>query len=113
MRETTFRVWSVADSTSPVRASTPPASLPFVVVGKGAVSGVVEPGTRIARTDAEWQAMWQSLSLRGAQPAVQAVGFASAEQALATDMSDAEFARAVTREDNPAALLAIAVAATP
>lgn len=52
-------------------------------------------------------------SSTGAQPAVQAVGFASAEQALATDMSDAEFARAVTREDDPAALLAIAVAATP
>lgn len=71
VRETTFRVWSVADSTSPVRASTSPASLPFVVVGKGAVSGVAEPGTRIARTDAEWQAMWRSLSLRGAQPPVQ------------------------------------------
>lgn len=46
------------------------------------------------------------------QPTVRAVGFASAEQALTTDMSDAEFARAVTREDDPAALLAIAVAPT-
>lgn len=48
----------------------------------------------------------------GAQPTGQAVGFASAEQALTTDMSDAEFARALTRQDDPAALLAIAVAPT-
>jgi hypothetical protein len=74
VRETTFRLWSVADladTTSMPGTSTSPASLPFVVVGKGAVSGVAGPGSRIARTDAEWQALWQSLSLRGAQPAVQ------------------------------------------
>ncbi len=39
-----------------------------------------------------------------------AVGFSSAEQALSADVSDAEFARVVTREDDPAALLSIAVA---
>ncbi len=42
-----------------------------------------------------------------------AVGFGSAEQALSADVSDAEFARVVTREDDPAALLAIAVQAPP
>lgn len=40
-----------------------------------------------------------------------AVGFTSAEQALSADVSDAEFVRVVTREDDPAALLAIAVEA--
>ncbi len=42
-------------------------------------------------------------------PAAAAVGFSSAEQALSADVSDAEFARVVTREDDPAALLALAV----
>ena len=41
--------------------------------------------------------------------AATAVGFTSAEQALSADVSDAEFVRVVTREDDPAALLAIAV----
>ncbi len=40
----------------------------------------------------------------------QAVGYGSAEQALEANVSDTEFARVVTREDDPAALLAIAVA---
>ncbi len=42
-------------------------------------------------------------------PAPPAAGVASAEQALSADVSDAEFARLVTQEDDPAALLAIAV----
>ena len=42
-------------------------------------------------------------------PALQAVGFTTPEQALSADLSDAEFARVVTRENDPAALLAIAV----
>ncbi len=37
------------------------------------------------------------------------VGFSSAEQALSADVSDAEFARVLTGEEDPAALLAIAV----
>ncbi len=51
--------------------------------------------------------------LPAAPPAAAAVGFGSAEQALSADVSDAEFARVVTREDDPAALLAIAVQAPP
>ncbi len=43
----------------------------------------------------------------------QGVGFASAEQALEAPLSDADFARVLTRENDPAALLAIAVAPTP
>ena len=41
--------------------------------------------------------------------AIQAVGFASAEQALTANLSDTDFARVVTLEDDPAALLELAV----
>jgi hypothetical protein len=69
-RETAFQVWEVPASET--AASTPAAAttLPFVPVARGARSGVAEPRQAVARSDAEWQALWRSLSLRGAQPAV-------------------------------------------
>ncbi len=42
-------------------------------------------------------------------PPPAAIGFGSAEQALSAELSDAEFARVVTGQDDPAALLALAV----
>lgn len=45
----------------------------------------------------------------GAPPAG-TVGFATAEQALTANVSDADFARTLTRADDPAALLRMAVA---
>jgi len=70
-RETAFRIWDLAQAAAPqAGAANESGGLPFVVVAKGAVSGVTGARQSIARNQAEWQALWQSLSMRGAQPAV-------------------------------------------
>jgi VWFA-related protein len=58
VRTTAFHVWEV------------PAGLPFVLVAKGAISGVTTPGETVARTEAAWDALWRSLALRGTRPTV-------------------------------------------
>jgi VWFA-related protein len=71
VRDTAFQVWEVPASEAATPSTTSsPSSLPFVAVAKGALSGVAEPRQAVARNDAEWQALWRSLLMRGAQPAV-------------------------------------------
>lgn len=70
-RETPFRIWDVSETAASAGTQALDSGAPFVVVAKGAVSGVADARQSIARTDAEFQALWQSLSLRGTRPAVE------------------------------------------
>lgn len=75
-QEAAFRVWApepdAGAATTPAGATgaTAAASLPVVPVVKGAVSGVSSPREVVARGDGEWQALWATLPLKRAAPAV-------------------------------------------
>ena len=68
-REAAFRVWAVPDS--PSAARDPQSSgLPFMVVARGAISGVTEPRQALARSAEELHGLWGSLTLRSPPPQV-------------------------------------------
>lgn len=75
-QEAAFRVWALepapgdAASPAPAADATGTGSLPVVPVVKGAISGVPTPREAVARSDGEWQALWATLPLKRAAPAV-------------------------------------------
>jgi VWFA-related protein len=71
-RETPFRVWEVADDvTTDASPAASSSAATFVTIAKGAISGVEDVRQSILRTNAEFEALWHSLSLRGTRPAVE------------------------------------------
>jgi hypothetical protein len=80
-RDVPFRVWAVpppepapakpaASTIGPPAAEAPVPAAVIVPVVKGAMSGVREAREVVARTDAEWQALWRTLPMKRAAPAV-------------------------------------------
>jgi hypothetical protein len=68
VREAAFRVWDVPDP--PAAQEAQPGGLPFMVVARGAISGVTTPREALARSAEELQALWGSLTLRTPPPQV-------------------------------------------